>query len=123
MQQHERDLDLISIILEDCRVLESRIVYFDATEDSFVNDRSEKGEIAYDAIMSPVYRIAEDVLHLSEKVIAEYPNYPWNDIRGFRNFVAYGYREVDRSIAWKVIVDDIPDLIDVLNDYRKRPRF
>lgn len=123
MQQHERDLDLISIILEDCRVLESRIVYFDATEDSFVNDRSEKGEIAYDAIMSPVYRIAEDVLRLSEKVIAEYPNYPWNDIRGFRNFVAHGYREVDRSIAWKVIVDDIPDLIDVLNDYRKRPRF
>lgn len=123
MQQHERDLDLISIILEDCRVLESRIVYFDATEDSFVNDRSEKGEIAYDAIMSPVYRIAKDVLHLSEKVIAEYPNYLWNDIRGFRNFVAHGYREVDRSIAWKVIVDDIPDLIDVLNDYRKRFRF
>ena len=123
MQQHERDLDLISIILEDCRVLESRIVYFDATEDSFVNDRFEKGEIAYDAIMSPVYRIAEDVLHLSEKVITEYPNYPWNDIRGFRNFVVHGYREVDRSIAWKVIVDDIPDLIDVLNDYRKRFRF
>lgn len=37
--------------------------------------------------MSPVYRIAEDALHLSDEVQSAFPEYPWNDIRGFRNFV------------------------------------
>lgn len=83
-------------------------------------DRSEEGELAYDAIMSPVYRIAEDALHLSEEVQSAFPEYPWNDIRGFRNFVAHGYREVDRSLAWKVIVDDIPELEKALRIFKER---
>ena len=108
MKLHSRDAELIAVILDDCRTLEKRLRYFDMTEDAFVNDRTDEGELAYDAIMSPVYRIAEDALHLSDEVCGAIPDYPWNDIRGFRNFVAHGYREVDRAIAWKVVVDDIP---------------
>lgn len=117
MKQHERDLDLISVILKDCEVMRSRVARFGLDEASFVNDRTEEGELAYDAVMSPVYRIAEDALHLSEKVQAHAPNYNWNDIRGFRNFVAHGYREVDRSIAWKVVQESIPQLETVLVEY------
>ena len=69
--------------------------------------------------MSPVYRIAEDALHLSEEVQSAFPEYPWNDIRSFRNFVAHGYREVDRSLAWKVIVDDIPELEKALRIFKE----
>lgn len=69
--------------------------------------------------MSPVYRIAEDTLHLSSDIVGAYPDYPWNDIRGFRNFVAHGYCEVDRAIAWKVVVEDIPALERVLSEYAK----
>ena len=117
MQQHERDLDLISMILADCATLRDRIEYFGTTADSFVNDHSREGEIAYDAIMTPVYRIAEDALHLSAAVINAFPDYPWDDIRGFRNYVAHGYREVDRSIAWKVVEVDIPQLETLLTTY------
>ena len=113
----ERDLNLIAIILEDAETMEKRISRFKTTEESFVNDRSEDGELAYDAIMSPVYRIAEDALHLSDELQNTYPEYPWNDIRGFRNFVAHGYREVDRAIAWKVIRDSIPRLAAILSEY------
>lgn len=70
--------------------------------------------------MSPVYRIAEDALHLSEEVQSAFPEYPWNVIRSFRNFVAHGYREVDRSLAWKVIVDDIPELEKALQIFKER---
>ena len=117
MQQHERDLDLIEVILNDACVLESRIKHFGVTEDSFINDHTENGEIAYDAIMSPVYRIAEDAIHLSDSVRNTYPDYSWANIRGFRNFVAHVYREVDRSIAWKVASEDIPELAEILSDY------
>ena len=120
MKPLDRDLSLISTILDDIATMENRVARFETTEDSFVNDRSEDGELAYDAIMSPVYRIAEDALHLSDELQSLYPEYPWNDIRGFRNFVAHGYREVDRAITWKVIRDTIPELAKILKDYLGR---
>ena len=117
MQQHDRDLDRIDAILEDAEELSNRIRYFQEDESKFVDDRSPEGRIAYDAIMSPVYRIAEDASHLSEEVTAQFPEYPWRDIVGFRNFVAHGYRDIDRTIAWKVAVEDIPELAEVLESY------
>lgn len=117
MKRRERDLELIAVILDDCETLRKRLARFSATERSFIEDRSDEGELAYDAIMSPVYRIAEDALHLSDGVRASAPDYPWNDIRGFRNFVAHGYREVDRAVAWKVVTDSIPALADALRSY------
>lgn len=118
MKRHERDLDLFEVILDDCAVLSRRVERFGVTRDSFCSDRSEDGEIVYDAVMSPVYRIAEDALHLSDEVMGTYPAYPWNDIRGFRNFVAHGYREVDRRMAWDVVTQDIPELARILAEYR-----
>lgn len=117
MEPRERDLDLIEVILEDCSTLGKRLERFGVTEDSFVNDRSEDGELAYDAVMSPVYRIAEDALHFSDGLMSSFPDYPWKNIRGFRNFVAHGYREVDRVIAWKVVCEDIPRLATLLQGY------
>ncbi len=76
MKRRKRDKELIEIILSDCETLTKRINRFNATESSFVDDRSEEGEIAYDAIMSPVYRIAEDALHLSDEVQSAFPEYP-----------------------------------------------
>lgn len=119
MKQLERDLDLITVILEDVQVMQARIQRFGVTEDSFVNDESEDGALAYDAVMSPVYRIAEDTIHLSDALQEEYPDYPWRDIRGFRNFVAHGYREVDKRIAWKVVQNSIPELAEILRDFSK----
>ncbi len=118
MKPLERDLDLIEVITHDCSVLDSRLDYFQMDREHFINDHSPEGEIAYDAIMSPVYRIAEDSLHLSDTLKNALPDCPWNDIRGFRNFVAHGYREVDRSIAWKVVVGSIPQLKAALAKYR-----
>lgn len=120
MERHERDLDLIASILEDADELKGRIAYFETTQQSFVEDRSQKGRIAYDSIMSPVYRIAEDALHLSDDIMASCPDYPWDDIKGFRNFVAHGYRDVDRVIAWGVAVKDIPELAETLRQYLGR---
>ena len=117
MQQLERDLDLISVILDDAKTLAARIQRFSLDGEKFVNDRSDDGELAHDAVMSPVYRIAEDAIHLSESVVSSFPDYPWRQIRGFRNFVAHGYREVDRSIAWHVANEDIPSLAMCLKEY------
>ena len=120
MKQLERDLDLIDVILADVAVLSARVERFGLDKEKFVCDRSDEGELAYDAVMSPLYRIAEDALHLSDHVVESFPDYPWRQIRGFRNFVAHGYREVDRAIAWNVIEEDIPRLAECLEQYRSK---
>lgn len=113
----ERDQDIIDRILEDSRTVEKRIEHFATTAHSFCYDRSFKGELAYDAIMNPVYRIAEDAIHLSDDIQQSLPEIPWKNIRGFRNFIAHGYSEIDRSIAWKVVVEDIPALAKALESF------
>lgn len=54
---------------------------------------------------------------MSEEVTGRFPEYPWSDIVGFRNIVAHGYRDIDREIAWKVAVEDIPELANALEGY------
>lgn len=117
MLPEERDKELIQNILEDYETLLQRKEHFNITEESFLNDDSFEGSIAYDSLLIPVYTIVEDVLHLSDELMSSFPDYPWEDVRGFRNIVAHGYRQVSKEIAWKVIDEDIPELIELLKSY------
>lgn len=114
MKQADRDKALARRICNDARTLELRMAHFSMTKERFCNDRSFEGELAYDAIMNPVYRIAEDAIHLSDETQRACPTIPWGNISGFRNFVAHGYSQIDRGIAWKVATEDIPSLADAL---------
>ena len=89
MQQTDRDRRLIAVILKDIETLQQRIERYGASEDPFKNDFTFEGEVAFDLVMTPVYRIAEDALRLSDGQMDASPDYPWDDIRGFRNFVAH----------------------------------
>ena len=117
MLPKERDKDLILNILDDAETLEKRIRYFNVTEESFINDLSFEGDIVYDSLLMPVYTLVEDALHLSDEVMEFFPDYPWSDVRAFRNIVAHGYRRVSKEIAWKVISEDIPQLVALLKEY------
>lgn len=114
MKPSDRDAYLVARIIETAKTVEKRIAHFSMTEQDFCEDRSFEGELAYDAVMNPVYRIAEDAVHLSDETVSQCPDIPWKNIRGFRNFVAHGYAEIDRSLAWRVVVDDIPALVEAL---------
>ena len=123
MLPKERDKELILNILDNAETLEKRIKHFKVSEDSFVNDISFEGHIVYDSLLMPVYTLVEDVLHLSDEVMEFFPNYPWSDVRAFRNIVAHGYRRVRKEIAWKVISEDIPQLVALLKDYAEENGF
>lgn len=114
MPLSERDKMLIERIMEDYDVFEKRIEYSKMNEDRFCNDHSFEGEFNFDAIMNPLYRIVEDTGHLSEELTANAPDLPWQQIAGFRNFIAHGYAQLDRKIVWKTIKNDLPSLIDYL---------
>ncbi|MEJ2672394.1 MAG: DUF86 domain-containing protein [Deltaproteobacteria bacterium] len=45
---------------------------------------------------------------------AEYPEVPWSQIISLRNRLIHGYDEVDLDILWKILIKDLPQLIDQL---------
>ena len=110
----ERDSMLIERILEDYDTFEKRIEYSEMDEDKFCNDHSFEGEFNFDAIMNPLYRIVEDAGHLSNEIILGAPELPWQQINGFRNFIAHGYAQLDRKLVWHTAKEDLPQLIDYL---------
>ena len=67
--------------------------------------------------MNPVYRIVEDACHLSDALMDLHPSFSWREMRGFRNFVAHGYGEINRAMAWDVITCNLPELRDLLEEH------
>lgn len=119
MNPAERDRDIIERILEDHATILWRMERFDLDKDAFCNDRTQEGELAFDSIMNPLYRIVEDAIHLSDAVTRSLDEVPWKEIRGFRNFVAHGYSSINRAMAWEVVSVDLPALVDGLREYSR----
>jgi len=44
------------------------------------------------------------------------PQVPWKEIVALRNRLVHGYFAVDRDILWTIVEDDIPKLIDALEE-------
>lgn len=51
---------------------------------------------------------------LTEATKAQYPEIPWKDVRGMRNFVAHEYFRIEPEIVWHTLQTSIPDLARAL---------
>ncbi len=45
-----------------------------------------------------------------------HPEVPWSQIVGLRNRLIHGYDSVDLEILWRILSDDLPRLIEALED-------
>jgi len=45
---------------------------------------------------------------------AHHPRIPWAAMVGMRNRLIHAYENVDLDIVWKIVVDDLPDLVRAL---------
>lgn len=45
-----------------------------------------------------------------------FPDIPWRSIIGMRNHIAHGYFELDAEIVFCTVNDEIPLLLDTIND-------
>jgi len=51
---------------------------------------------------------------LSDEMKEGHPEIPWSQITATRNRLIHGYFDVDLNVVWKIIVEDIPALLDRL---------
>ena len=73
-----------------------------------------------DAVIRNFEIVGEASNLIPESIKEKYPEIDWHRIRGCRNRIVHDYFGVDLQIVWKIISDQIPNLITdiskVLND-------
>ena len=100
MNEDERDHDLLDYMWESIgRVEEYRL---------------EMGPMAEDAILRRLETLADASGKLSEALRLRHPQIPWRRVAGFRNVLAHGYLDVQRSVVDRILDDDLPILKSVV---------
>jgi uncharacterized protein with HEPN domain len=75
-------------------------------------------EILQDSMMFRLIQISENAKKLSDDFKENHAIIPWMAIYGLRNRIVHDYGNVDLSIIYNTIKDDIPDLLQMLKDNR-----
>lgn len=60
--------------------------------------------------------VGEAANRVPEDLRARLPGVPWSQIVGLRNRLIHGYDEVDFDILWQIVSEDLPGLIQALQD-------
>ena len=77
------------------------------------NDLS-KNEILLDSVMFRLIQISENSDKLTEDFKAYHSNIPWRAIKGLRNRIVHEYGNVDLSVVYDTVKNDIPQLLNDL---------
>jgi uncharacterized protein with HEPN domain len=60
--------------------------------------------------------VGEAAGRLSEALRARHPDIPWGQITGMRNRLVHAYFEIDHEQVWKALKEDLPPLIERLEE-------
>jgi uncharacterized protein with HEPN domain len=84
----------------------------------FVADRQpgelESNEMLRFALVRAVEIIGEAASKVTIETRAECPAVPWPEIVFMRNRLIHGYFDIDTTILWKTVTEDIPMLLSRL---------
>lgn len=74
----------------------------------------ERSPLHQNAIFKVLEIVGEAASRISDSTREANPEISWRKIVGLRSRIVHGYFEIDLRIIWKVVHDDIPDLISQL---------
>jgi uncharacterized protein with HEPN domain len=97
--------------IEDILEAIAKIQRFTAGMDwqDFEQDERTIAGVLYEFVI-----IGEATRHVPAEIVGRYPELPWNEMRGMRNFVAHAYHGVKLKTIWETVLGDIPTLAPLL---------
>ena len=103
----ERDRAYLFDILDAARLALSYIESI--TEEVFYQDIQ-----CQDSVIRRLEIIGEAARRIPETTRAAFPELPWNEMVSLRNVLIHEYDDVDLSIVWNTVRNDLPPLISAL---------
>ena len=79
-----------------------------------------ENEILQDSMMFRLIQVSENVRKLSDEYKEQHPVVPWTAIYGLRNRSVHDYGNVDLTIVFDTVKDDIPSLMEMMKKELKR---
>jgi uncharacterized protein with HEPN domain len=67
-----------------------------------------------DAILRQLIIVGEAAKRVSDGFGASHPEVPWRRVAGFRDVVVHEYFRVDLTEVWRIVQEDLPALLAVL---------
>ena len=105
---HRRDSVFIAQMVE---AAEAALEFTDGqTAESFASDRL----VGY-AVVRAVQLVGQAAHSVSAELQAAHAEIPWREMIGMRNVVVHDYADVDLSLVWKTVREDLPGLIERLD--------
>ena len=82
------------------------------TFEDFISDKLLYGGVIYYTMI-----IGEAAYKLSREFLDTHPEMPWQDIADMRHHLVHGYYQVDSTIVWSVIQNDLQPLREQIVKY------
>ena len=76
-----------------------------------------KDDMMYYAVVKNIEIIGEAANLLTNEFKSEHPDTQWKLITGMRNYIVHEYFQVDNTVIWDVIQNDLPNLETQIKDY------
>jgi len=110
MQPDQRDTAYLWDMLDAARTVEQLSSGFDFTQ--YSNDRRTQL-----AIERSLEIIGEAAGRISTSFCNAHPEIPWRQIIGQRNVLIHEYGEIKQERIWKVVRENVPQLIELLKPF------
>ena len=82
-------------------------------------DKFATNRLVYSATIREFEIIGEATIHLSSELLNKYDAIAWRDLKDFRNILIHEYFGVDHQIVWNTIQNDLPKLLEVVEQMIK----
>jgi len=71
----------------------------------------EEDPLTFSAVLHQLMVLGEAVKWLSPAFLETRPDLPWSEMAGMRDRLIHRYDEVDASIVWEAVHEELPSLI------------
>ena len=75
-----------------------------------------ENEILLDSMMFRMVQLSENAKKLTDHYKQNHNNIPWNAMYGLRNRIVHDYGNVDLSVVFETLKNDIPELLAMIQD-------
>jgi uncharacterized protein with HEPN domain len=103
---------LFEYIIESIKKIEEYVT--DLSYDDF-----EVNNLITDAVVRNIEIIGEASKNIPTEIQQSFTDIPWQKLRGIRNRIVHDYFDIDRTIIWYIVTNEISPLKKALQDHLK----